>query len=277
MTNYVKIDMTLGDLTSYILNEFNEPVTGSLAMPIDYIEDVINTVYMDIFNSPELNDLDKKAYHSFVGVDDPVIEVDTLVGDLTITLEDSTDYPSTGTVNLRSLEFWNFETNVANVLGSTEALVLAYTAGTTLKLGYDFPTDAEMSLISTPIKTEMRELYYSEPNVFFSPSRPPYNNFTIYDGKLYSGISEATNYSFEYEQSLVLMIDTTSKPTLIPSTFRASLLGSGAIARIGVRDDMRTGWDYHENRYNTVLKQFIARKNKVLRQTSGASRPSIYD
>lgn len=74
-----------------------------------------------------------------------------------------------------------------------------------------------------------------------------------------------------------MLSNTTDKPLFVPGNWRYDLLVSGAIERIGVRDDMRTGWDWHAENYEDKLKAFIAELNNPVKTDSPNRRPSVYD
>jgi hypothetical protein len=276
MSNYVNMDMTLGDLTSYVLSEYKEPIAGSLEMPVDMVEDKINEVYMDIFNSPELLSVSKKATHSFTAVEDQLLDGDVAIGSVTLDLVDATNFPVSGYGCIDGHDFFTYSGKSSNQLTGVTGIKTAHISGESVKLGYAMPTGMNFGGMDNPILTSNVPFSFIDSNLFFNQISG-IHFYTFFNNYIFVSSTDSRIFSFLYEVVLTLLSTTTDKPTLIPGSFRPGLLGSGAVAKLGVRDDMRTGWDYHATRYLTELKKFIAKQNNPVKSRSGSTRPTIYD
>jgi hypothetical protein len=275
MSNYVNMDMTLGDLTNYVLTEYKEPITGSLEMTVDNVEDKINEALMDIFNSPELVSFDKKSTHSFTAVADQTLDGDVVVGATTLDLADATDWPNTGYGCIDGHDFFSYTGKSSNQLTGVTGIKTEHLGGESLKLGYSLPANINYGGVESPVLTSLVPFTYLEPGNFFGQVSS--FSYTIHNQKMFVSSTDDRIFSFFYEIILTALSTTSDKPSLIPGSFRPALLGSGAIAKLGVRDDMRTGWDYHSQRYQTELKKFIAKQNNPVHSRPGSTRPTIYD
>lgn len=275
MANYINMDMTLGDLTNYILTEYKEPIAGSLEMSVDNVEDKINETYMDIFNSPELVSFDKRSTYSFSVVEDQLLDGDILAGAVTLNLVDASEWPNTGYACIDGHDFFTYTGKSSNQLTGVTGLKTNHLSNENVKLGYSVPADINYGGIENPILTSLVPYTYVEPGSFFNNTLS--FSYTIFKNKIFVSSSDSRIFSFFYEVLLTALSTTSDKPSLIPGSFRPALLGSGAIAKLGVRDDMRSGWDYHFQRYQVELKKFIAKQNNPVKSRPGATRPTIYD
>ena len=273
--------MTFTQICSAVLTEYKEPVAGSNAIPLDVVEDAVNSVYMDIFNEPEDDAYLREANFEFATVADATTNGALVVGDTTITLEDSSDFPNaTRKILIDSKDWAQYTTNdLVTDLTVVTGIQHAHADGVKVRLGYP------LSSITDIDEQEINAVYidgllykFKQPAVWLNVADSQYRNYTIFDGYFFfPETSAAQKVGIIYNKELTLMTATGDKPSLIPGKFREALLVSGAIMRIGVRDDMRSGFEWHEKRYYRELKKFYSFANNRIKTKGPIMRPSIYD
>lgn len=282
MTNYINLDMTFTEICSAVLTEYKEPVTGSNAIPLDVVEDAVNSVYMDIFNEPEDDSYLREANYEFPTVADGVLDGALAVGAVTIVLENSNDFPNAARkILINGREFAAYAANDVGTetLSGVTGVQTTHEDGEKVRLGYP------LSAITDIDEQEINVLYidgiphsFKEPSVWLNVSGAQNRHYTIFDGYFFlPETTAAQDVQVIYNKKLTLMSATDSKPSLIPGKFREALLVSGAVTRIGVRDDMRTGFDWHQGRYMRELKKFYAFANNRIKTKGALMRPSVYD
>lgn len=282
MVNYINLDMTFTQICSAVLTEYKEPVAGSNAVPLDVVEDAVNSVYMDIFNEPEDDTYLREANYEFPTIADGTLDGALAVGATTIVLESSDNFPNaTRKILINSREFAQYTGNTVatETLTGVTGIETTHDDGETVQVGYP------LSSITDIDEQEINAVYvdgikheFKEPSVWLNVAGYQYGYYTIFDGYFFfPQTSSAQDVQVIYNKKLTLMTATSDKPTLIPGKFREALLVSGAISRIGVRDDMRTGWDVHQARYMRELKKFYAGLNNRIKSKGPLMRPSVYD
>ena len=269
--------MTLGDLTNAVFTEYKTPVAGTSALSIDYVEDIINAVYFGVFNSPELRSYSKKAEKTFQTKANQKLGADLLASAVTVVLDDSSDWPATGTVCIDKKDFFAYTANdLVLTLSGVTGVDVDHDEGDAVELSYAAPSDIDEQQ-NIELHSGANVYTYTDPEKYFTPSSYDYRSFTIYKTRLYAPIADSQIATLFYNTKLTaLATPATDKPTLIPGRHRYDLLVSGAVERIGVRDDMRTGWDWHAENFKKAKKLFIAEMNNPARSLN-SNRPSKYD
>jgi len=281
MTNYINLDMTLTQICSAVLNEYKEPVTGSNAVPLDTVEDAVNSVYMDVFNEPEDDSYLRESNYEFPTVADGTLDGALAIGAITIVMEDASGFPNAARkVLINSREFAAYTaSDLVTTLSGVTGVQTTHEDGEKVQLGYPLAsiTDIDEEEINA-VYVDGTKYDFKDPSVWLSVSGAQYGYYTIFDGYFFfPQTSQAQDVQIIYNKKLTLMTDGTHKPSLIPGKFREALLVSGAIMRIGVRDDMRTGYQWHEGRYYRELKKFYAMANNRIKTKGPSRRPSVYD
>jgi len=282
MANYVNSDMTFGDLCSLVLREYKEPVTGSTAVSLDLVEDMVNTTYYDIFNEPADASYLREANYEFATIPDAYVGSGGIaVGATSIVLQDSSNLPNAERkVLINGREFATYTSNdLATTLSGVTGVQTAHSEGESVQVGYPLSdiTDIDEQEINS-VRVDGVEYKFKDPSVWLNVSSYQYQHYTIFDGYMFFPRTSAAQYvQMIYDKKVTLMANTTDKPTLIPNKYRVPLLVSGAVAKIGVRDDMRTGWDYHKNEFNTTIKKFYATGNNRIKTKTPIRRGSVYD
>lgn len=281
MVNYINLDMTFTQICSAVLTEYKEPVAGSTPVPLDVVEDAVNSVYMDIFNEAEDDTYLREANYELTTVPDGTTDGATAVGAANIVLEDSSSFPNaTRKVLIDSKDFATYTSNdLATTLGGVTGVQHSHADGVKVQLGYPLSsiTDIDEQEINAVYVDELLYKFY-QPAVWLNTADSQYRRYTIYDGYFFfPETSAAQKVTILYNKQLTLMTAAADKPTLIPGKFREALLVSGAVMRIGVRDDMRTGFDWHQQRYYRELKKFYASGNNRIKTKGPIMRPSVYD
>ena len=281
MTNYITLDMTFTQICSAVLTEYKEPITGSNAVPLDVVEDAVNSVYMDVFNEAEDDSYLREANYEFATVADGALDGALAVGDTSIVLEDSSDFPSaTRKILINGREFAQYTTNdLSTTLSGVTGIGTTHADAEKVQLGYPLSsiTDIDEQEINA-VFVDGTKYDFKEPSVWLNVPGYQYGYYTIFDGYFFfPETSSAQDVQMIYNKKLTLMTATTDKPSLIPGKFREALLVSGAIMRIGVRDDMRTGYSWHEGRYYRELKKFYAFANNRIKTKGPLRRPCVYD
>lgn len=282
MTNYIDSSMTLGDLSALVLREYKEPVAGSTAMELDAVEDAINAVYLDVFNEPEDDAYLREANFEFPTIADGTLDGALAVGAVTIVLENSDAFPNaTRLILINNREFAQYTTNTV----ATETLSVVTGVQTTHDDGERVRVGYPLSGITDIDEQEINAVYvdgliygFKQPATWLSISDRQYRHYTIYNGYFFfPETSAAQDVQIIYNRALTLMTQTSDVPTLIPNKFREALLVSGAIMRMGVRDDMRNGYQWHETRYYRELKKFYSAMNNRIKTKGPIMRPTVYD
>lgn len=281
MAVYINLDMTLANITSAVLNEYKEPVVGSAAVPLDTVVDAVNSVYMDVFNEAEDDAYLREANFEFPTVADGELDGAVAIGAVSIVLADSSGFPNaTRKILINGADFAQYTTNnLTTTLSVVTGVQLAHASGEKVRLGYPLSgiTDIDEQEINAVYVNGIR-YKFKEPSVWLSVSGAQYESYTIFDGYMFfPETTAAQSVQIVYNKELTLMVATTDKPTLIPGKFREALLVSGAVMRIGVRDDMRTGFDWHQARYMRELKKFYAFANNRIKTKGALQRPTVYD
>lgn len=283
MTQYVNSDMTLGEVASAVLQQYHEPVTGSSAMDIDLVYDTINSVYFELFNEPvDLSYYREKSF-TFQSVADTTINQTGGVspGDTSFVVADSTSFPNaTRTILIGNTDFATYTGNtvLTNTLTGVSGIDVAQDEGVSVRLGYPISSisgiDEEQI---TAVWVNGLRFDYEPPESFLSVDKPHYLKFSILESNLYLPLGTATGIAtLTYFQEVVVMDDVGDKPSLIPGKFRYGLLVHGAVTRLGVRDDLRTGYDWHEAQYEKNKKRFFALGNNRVKTKGANMRPSVY-
>ena len=282
MTNYLNSSMTLGALSALVLREYKEPVAGSVAMELDAVEDAINAIYLDIFNEPEDDAYLREGNFEFPTIADGTLEGALAVGAVTIVLENSDAFPNaTRLILINGREFAQYTVNTVatETLSGVTGVQTTHDDGERVRVGYPFSsiTDIDEQEINV-VYVDGLVYSYKEPSTWLSVADRQYRHYTIYNGYFFfPETSAAQDVQIIYNRALTLMTLTSDVPTLIPNKFREALLVSGAVMRMGVRDDMRSGYDWHEKRYYRELKKFYAAMNNRIKTKGPVVRPSIYD
>lgn len=281
MTQYVTADMDLEDIASLVLDEFKEPVTGSNAMPLDRVYDKINAAYFDIYNEAEDDSYMREGDYTFMTVADGKLDGALAAGDTTITLEDSSGFPNaTRSVLIDNKDWAQYTTNdLATDLTGVTGIDVAHVDGKTVRLGYPISSITDMDEQEVGgIFIEGLLYEYQEPALWLNVTFADYRHFTIFEDNIYLPETSAAQIAtMIYNKKVVPLTVTTAKPTLIPPKFREALLVSGGVMKLGARDEMRTGFDWHEARYHRELKKFYAWANNRVKSKGPRTRPSIYD
>lgn len=273
--------MTFTQICSAVLTEYKEPVTGSNAVPLDVVEDAVNSVYMDVFNEPEDDSYLREANFEFATVADGTLNGPLAVGAVTITLEDASGFPNaTRKIFINSREFATYgASDLSTTLSTVTGVQTTHEDGEKVQLGYPLSsiTDIDEQEINS-VKVDGTTHKFKDPSVWVGVTGFQYGFYTIFDGYFFfPQTAQAQDVQMIYNKKLTLMSSSGDKPSLIPGKFREALLVSGAITRIGVRDDMRTGYEWHQQRYYRELKKFYAFANNRVKTKGPIMCPSIYD
>jgi hypothetical protein len=279
MTTYINLDMTFTQICSAVLTEYKEPIAGSSAVPLDVVKDAVNSVYMDIFNEPEDDTYLRESNFEFAITPDSTLNGGLAVGATSIVLQSAVNFPNaTRKILINSREFATYGvSDLTTTLSSVTEVQTTHEDGEGVQLGYPLSsiTDIDEQEINM-VKVDGMHYEFKQPSVWLN--RPQYGFYTIFDGYFFfPETAQAQNVQMIYNKKLTLMVTDGSKPSLIPGKFREALLVSGAITRIGVRDDMRTGFEWHQARYYRELKKFYAFANNRIKTKGPLRRPSVYD
>lgn len=281
MVQYVNLDMTLGEIAASVLNEYKEPVAGSSAMSLHTVYDKINEVYLDIYNRPEDDAYLREASYTFSVVPERKLASNLSVGAIEAVLDSSVGFPNAArTVLVDRKDFVQYTTNdLTTTLSGVTGVDVDHLAGAPVQLGYPISqiTDIDEQELNVLFVNGIKRKFL-EPSVWLGTPHYLMNTFTIFNGNIFlDGGVIGQNAIFVYNKKLTLLTAADQKPTLIPGKFRPGLLVSGAIVRMGVRDEMRTGFEWHQNRFNEQINQFYAFANNRVQSKGPIMRPSIYD
>lgn len=285
MATYVNSAVTFEDLQNMVLQELKEALPGTEAVPLDLVKDKLNLVYMEAFNDQRMNQTAREGNASFQVANDATLVGDYDAGDDEIELSSAVTFQSSGMVLLQD-ELIPYSAKVGNILTlPVTGLDVKHYDGEVARQVYT------LSLIAPNIDTEQVHyvdvngipytyMHYDQlfNNINFFP-----NCYTIYQGHLLLS-RQATQGSDDplsaalitYSTTVVPMEETTDEPSLIPNSFRASVLVNGACYKIGASDDFRTSTDYWKNEYELALAKYIAFKNTRVRDINNKKRPTVW-
>lgn len=276
--------MALSDIASAVLQEYHEPVTGSTEMPLDLVYDKINIIYLELFNSPIDLSYYRESRFTFITIQDQTLFADSVVGATSVQITDSTTWPNaTRSILLSDREFDIYTANTVaapGTLSGLTALAAPHTAGDPVRISYP------LSNISDIDEQELNRLFvdgipydFEKPEIFFTVTQSHAFRFTVFQSNLWlpTSVGDSRDATLIYQKKVVPMTDVAAKPTLIPPKWRPGLLVSGAISRLGVRDEMRTGWDWHQAKYQETTKMFYALGNNRIKSGAPILRPSMFD
>lgn len=275
--------MTLGDMAAAVLNEYKEPVAGSSAMSLDSVYDALNWTYLDVFNEPTDNTYLREADYTFPTVPDQQTNGAIVAGATSIVLENSDAFPNATRNILLDEKDWatyGVNTVATETLSTVTGVSVDHASGTWVQLGYP------LSSISDIDEHEIRSvtvdgIKYDKVTAtqWLDVSQNRYRKYTIFKEYMYFPRNTAiTEVTVLYNRKITTMTTpATDKPTLIPGKFRPSVLVYGAILKMGIRDDMRTGWEWYEKQHELGKRKFFARGNNEVKSEGPITRPSIYD
>lgn len=285
-TAYFSSDLTFEAMYNMVLRELHEAeVSGTEAVPVELVKDKLNEVYADVFNDMRIKQSAREKTISFSVVPDDSLAVDAAIGAVSLVLNSSDNFRSSGRILLPSeiTNYTNNNTGTETLTGVT-ALQIAHYAGEVVRQMY------LLTALASDIDEEQIQLL----TVNGIPLTPqgfdrlisingyiPYS-YAVYQGYLIlaRGVSSGSGGSVGqglmiYSQKVTPLSATTDKPTLIPNQLRIPLLVYGACARIAAADAFRTSWDWWTKEYDRALSQYIAFKNTRTKDRANRTRPTI--
>lgn len=286
MTTRFSADIDFQALYNYVLRELHEPEnTGSEAVTLDLVKDTVNSVYAEVFNDQRIKPSARENDVSFTLANDTTLATDSAIGDLTLTLTDSSSFKTAGKVLLLS-EFADYTANnLTDTLSGVTGLQMPHSAGEIVRQLYP------LSAIASDIDEEQiqyldvngviqnvmgYENLISQAN-FYPNTYGVYKKHIIFSSQsTVGGTSQLAKALMIYTQKITPMSATTDKPSLIPNQWRVPVLVYGACQKIAASDAFRTSWDYWKQEYDKALSQYIAFKNSRVRDVNNKRRPSIY-
>lgn len=278
--------MTFGNLQNLVLRELKEPETvGSEACPIEMVKDKLNEVYADVFNNMNIKPSAREANVSFNVIPDDSLASAAAAGAVTLVLNDSSNFPSSGKILLQSeIVTYSANNTGTNTLTCT-ALQIAHSSGEVVQAMY------LLSTLGSSVDTEMVQLVTVN-GIAFSPMMIDrifnINYYTpfiyaVYQGYLVFARGVGSDSGGEVGQGFMVYTQTVTplsvdadKPTLIPNRLRIPLLVYGAAMKIAASDSFRTSWDWWDREYQKALSQYIALKNTRTRDMANRTRPTLY-
>ena len=286
MPIYFSSDIDFENLQNLVLRELKEPEsTGSEAVPIQLVKDVLNIVYSEAFNDQRMKQSAREKDISFNLANDTTLAADAAAGDTTLSLTDSSTFRTAGKVLLTS-EIADFTGNAANTLTGVTNLNIAHISGEVVRQLYpliSIASDIETESIQYIDVNGIPQQYMSYENLITATRFYP-NSYAIYLGHIIFSRQSTTGGSsvqpkclMMYTQKVTPLSATTDKPALIPNSFRVPILVYGAAMKIAASDAYRTSWDWWEKQYEKGLSQYIAFKNNRVIDRNNKRRPSVYN
>ncbi len=286
MTNFYSSDIDFNSLVQMVLQELREPTTGSEAVPLDLVEDMVNRVYSEAFNDQRQKQSARENNTSFIAVNDTTLDGDVSPGATSIVLNSSATYRTSGAVLLENeIVTYSGNNTGTNTLTGVSPVLLQHYSGEVVRQMY--------LLTSLSATIDCEQIQYLEVNglpqtfmeydnligaISFSP-----NTYTIYKGYLLlsqqstQGQNDPTSSAFMvYTEKVTPLSGSTDKPVLIPNSFRVPILVYGACMKIAASDAFRTSWDWWTKQYETSLSQYIAFRNNRIKSVNTRKRPSVY-
>lgn len=285
--NYFGTNINFTNLTNLVLRELKEPEgSGSEAVPLQLVQDTLNTVYAEAFNDQRMKQSAREQNVSFVVANDTTLVNNQNVGDTSLVLNDSSTFLPAGRVLMLS-EMADYTANdgVTTLTGVTP-LQVAQLSGNVVRQMYPLAT------IAPNIDTEsiqyvdingLPQMFMEYPINITATSFYP-NSYSIYKGFLIfsrqstiGGNGTQSIALMIYTQTVTPMMQTTDVPSLIPNSWRIPILVYGTCMKIAASDSFRTSWDYWQAQYKESLSQYIAFKNNRVKDIQNKRRPSVYN
>lgn len=285
MTTRYNSDMTYLDLQNYVLRELKEPENvGSEAVSLDYVKDVLNDVYAAAFNDRRMKQSARENDFSFVLANDTTIPNGSNIGDITLTLSDSSTWRSAGRVLLQS-DIATYTGNSGNILSGITGLMTTQDPGTVARQIYTL-TDIASTIQGEEIHyldiNGIPQSFMEYDNLMTQINFVP-NTYTVYKGGLLFskqatlGSTTPSKVLMVVTENVVPLVDDTDKPVLIPNSWRVPILVYGACMKIAASDSFRTSWDWWKGEYEASLAQYIAFKNNRVKDIQNRRRPSVWN
>jgi len=287
MSTYFSTNIDFINLVNLTLRELKEPEgTGSEAVPLGLVKDTLNMVYAEAFNDQRMKQSARENNISFTLANDTTLAADANIGDLTLTLSDSSTFLTAGRVLMQS-EMVDYTTNDLNqTLGGLSGLQIGQLSGAIVRQMYplttlaaDIQEESVQYLDVNGIPQTFMEYPTNITAIYFYP-----NSYSIYKGFLIisrqstvGGNSQLQNALMIYTQKVVPMSADTDKPTLIPNNWRIPILVYGAAMKIAASDSFRTSWDWWKAEYEKSLSQYIAFRNTRVKDVNNKRRPTVYN
>ncbi len=285
-TVYFNSDIDFQKLQNLVLREIHEPEgSGSEAVPLELTKDKLNEVYANVFNDQRIRQSAREQNISFVVVPDDSLRTDVAAGAVTIPLNNSANFRSSGAILLQNeIVTYTGNDTLNNELTGVSATKVPHYGGEAVRQLYTLSTEAS-SIDDTNVQlVTVNGIPYSyQPyeRLISSTTYAPFS-WTIYKGYLLftrnvgsvSGGSVGQGFMV-YTLLVTPMSANGDKPTFIPNQFRVPLLVYGACMLIAASDSFRTSWDWWEKQYDKALSQYIAWKNKRVVDRNNKTRPSL--
>jgi len=283
-TAYYSSDIDFVNLQNLTLRELREPeATGSEAVPVELVKDMINTVYAEAFNDQRMKQSAREKDISFNLANDTTLVSDVLAGAVTLPLSDSTTFRTAGKVLLESeIADYTGNTIITNTLTGVTNIDINHLSGEVVRQMYplsSIASDIEAEQIQYLDVNGIPQQYISYENLITATRFYP-NSYAVYKGHIIfsrqsttGGTTVLPKVLMIYTQKVTPLSMTTDKPSLIPNSWRIPILVYGAAMKIAASDAFRTSWDWWDKEYNKALSQYIAFKNNRVKDINNKRRP----
>lgn len=285
MATRYSADIDFLALQNYVLRELHEPEnTGSEAVSLDLVKDVLNATYAEAFNDQRMKQSARENNVSFLVANDTTLVSDTASGATSLILTDSSTMQTAGKALLLS-EIITYTGNTANTLTGVTGMSTAQVAGALVRQLYPLAT------VASTIQEEqiqyldingLPQQFLTYDNLITQINFVP-NTYTVYKGHLLFS-KQATLASstpatalMMFTEKVVPLSASTDKPTLIANAWRVPILVYGTCMKIAAGDAFRTSWEWWKEEYKTSLSQYIAFKNSRVKDVNNRRRPSVYN
>lgn len=279
--------LTLVELENKIVVKRLKEVVNCDAFPTTTVNDVINEVYEEVFNQPNKQVKIRKSEHNFSVYPDTTLDGAILSGALSITLADATDFPNSGTILIEN-EFIPYTAKAGNVLTTAaSAISVGHADGKTVRPCYPLPATIDNEKAQN---LNVDGLPYDPASVedMMDTFKSHTRQFAIFNGFIILPENSSDLLAqFMFTPKLVRMSSSTDEPTLIPNSFRVSLLVNGAVGKLMLLDG-QSGWEKYyrppENQndkgggmFFDALRKFYATYGRQMDSSNRRTTKSIYD
>jgi hypothetical protein len=280
-------DLTLAELRAEVLLELKS-VSTSQAYTATLIDKLLNEGYQAVYNQPKRNVYPREKTGEFMTIPDDSVDGTITAGDTTVTLNDASNFPSSGRV-LIGEDIVDYTGKSGNDL--TGCTGVDQTRTDSPKVRFMYPISTYLSGID---EQQIRFILLNEQKyepVSFEHMLNAFNydtyKYAISEGYLIlSTNTAAQRVMAQYFLALTPMSGDNDTPSLLPNTFRRMLVFY-ATGRALILDDERTGWDKYYN-YNSQrperssglffewLRNFYGKYSRRVDENIRHSR-SVYD
>lgn len=239
-------DLTFLELQTLVYRELKAPNTSE-AYPLEWIKELLNEGYVDVFNEPKKNLYLREASVEFPSAADTYATgAGAAIGDVTVNVVDTTNFPNSGKF-LAGQEWVSYTGKTATSFTGCTGINTPITSDIPIRAAYLLTSLAsdidEQQIRAVLIDGEPYDFH--EDYRFFSNAERGELRWSLFDGRLILSLSSGVRKIYvQYFKKVTPMTLDAETPALLPNSFRRMLVFY-AVGRAMLADDKRTGWEQY--------------------------------